>query len=480
MTITSQSYFKQLQQCIKKNVPFSIDPIESGNYRIIRLSLFRRLQENNSSKKERIKGNITHLKKMLKALAPLEVGEAEKNELVKITKVYLSNVQKRLPIAEINSLKKQLLATRLSISTKTFKENEGLYEFAFKNYLPYYMAKYGHSLEVDSTTNKVKIMSKGVMQPWEEVRKVAEMVPTQSLSAPSRPWKYGPEGVQNEDMYNWSELKPYKYDDPTKWNNQWIFEACACNEKSPRKNGDHSWFRLKTPTGEIYSIGIYRPGKGSRIMGNLKLPFRVKKGYLMQPDLSEFYPCTINTISYAINEEIFNRIKEQVELDKAKDEELFQVMGMNCTLYVKKFARIAGINLPTEKAIWRLITPKALEGVINVFSKNTSVIIRKICEFFVNTVLNFIQLVLGAGAIDKSLSISHCRPIKPHFSSIVDIFKKSKARIHHPHTLGQKVAKEVNEWRYSKIADLSDDDVIGRSRILYDVPPHYKVAYSLD
>jgi len=477
MNVTTPSWVFELQQCLKNGVVPILKVEGEDTFRVQRLNFFDKIKYrfDGSFRKNTIDSLSIQLKKSLKKLPLLQFEEIEKTVLVKITRLFLKKFKKYDLSQETAKLKKQLLATRLSIPTKTFKENSGLYEFASKNFLQYYLKKYGHKIEVDPISNKIKILSEGVMKQWDEIKNIAEETPIQSPCAPSQPWKYGSKGVQNEDLYHWNELKPYIFADPSKWNHQWIFEVCTCNENSPQKNGDHSWLRLKTPTGAIYSIGLYRPGKGTGIFSNLKLPLRVKKGYLMQPDLSEFYPCNTNTLEYAINEDIFNEIKAQIEDDKATDEELFQVMGKNCTLYVNKIANIAGINLPTEKPIWRVICPKSIEKKIDAMNKYTPNIVRKVVKIVVTIFLNLLQVILGGGVVDKSLSRNRNNPIKPHINSFIDIFKESKAKIHHPHTLGERVMKEVVEWRKKEIAALEDDDFQGKNEILFDTPLYYKL-----
>jgi len=383
------------------------------------------------------------------------ISDGEQSSVIKAAKVFLKGLKKNESInPSIENLRKELLAARLAISSGVFEANPGFYEFAEKNFLFNYLRHYGHNLEVEKNTNRLIVLAGGKKVCWEEVK---ANISSPSSIKPAQPWKYGPEGIQNEDMYQWSELKPYKYEDPSKWNHQWILEFCACSDGSARKTGDHSWFRLKTPRGEIFSIGLYRPGK-SRTIDNIKFPFRVKKGHLMQPDLSEFYPCKVNSFEVAISEKTFFTIKKVVEEDKKKDDQIFQALGSNCTQYVNKIACLAGIKLPTRVPIWRVIAPPFVKKTIDALKPLVPDIIRKICEIVVSIITNILQVLLGACFVDKSLKGIQ---VKPHINSLRDIFRPSKATMYHPHTLAREVCQEVKLWRKHEV----DKN--------YSVPPSY-------
>lgn len=66
---------------------------------------------------------------------------------------------------------------------------------------------------------------------------------------------------------------------------------------------NHSWIRLKTPTGEIYNIGLFRP--------------------------------EIVTLDEAITESDFSKLKAFIEEDKRNKSLVFKLCNNNCLLYCK-------------------------------------------------------------------------------------------------------------------------------------------------
>lgn len=497
MVVLTEKQLTHVNFGIDNDIPLSIETLDNGKYQTKFSGNAEYLREISSAnyRKTRLSGIADSLTSTLYHRSLGNMEAAENSLEVMTAKKFCRKVSRYLAQTPYdNRLKRQLLASRLAIPVEAFEANPGFYEFASKHHLYHYMRHYGHHLMVDPKTYELKILSENEWRAWGEVERVLTVPLDTPKNQPKQPWVYGPKGVQNKDMYHWKELSPYKYDDPVKWGNRWILEICACNESSPQKNGDHSWFRLKTPTGEIYSIGLYRPEK-SGILDNFNEPFRIKKGHLMQPDLSEAYPCHIHTIQYEINEEIFQKIKWQCEEDKRKDEELFQAIGINCTQYVNKIAGIAGLHLPTKKRIWRFLTPKSLENVVDGIAPYIPELIKKVLNVVAAVFINIILVCLGATKNDPTVLNGGNQPVKPHISSFWDLFDPDKASLHHPHTLGWDVYHSVNKWRCQELKSLkkqlhgllkhpSTNESESKSKIsninrrmidiLYDVPDKYK------
>ncbi len=498
MSILTKRQLSYVQLGIDNDMPLSIEIIEGGKYRANFSGNTGYLREISSDdyRKNRLARIADSLTSTLYHTCHSSIDSAENSIEVKTAKKFYRKISKQLNRTPcVDRLQRQLLASRLAIPIKAFDANPGFYEFASDNYLYHYIRHYGHELEVHPNTYELKIMSENELVPWADVNNILATSLTTPKSQPIQPWVYGPKGIQNKDMYHWKEFTPYRYDDPDKWGKRWVLEVCTCNKSTPQKTGDHSWFRLKTPTGEIYSIGLYRPEK-SGILDNFNEPFKVKKGHLMQPDLSEVYPCNIHTIQYGINEEIFEKIKCQVEEDKHKDEELFQAIGINCTQYVNKIAGMAGIHFPTKKRLWRFITPTPIEKVIDAIAPFVPEFIKKICNVVAAVFINIILICLGATKNDPTVINGGNLPVKPHISSFWEIFDPEKASLHHPHTLGWDVYRSVNKWREKELKALrkqlqkflkhpsKEEEVIQKEisnikkrmeEILYDVPSRYKV-----
>jgi hypothetical protein len=495
MDLLSTQQLSHMKFGIDNNLPVNVNCLKNGRLKVLLPGNAEYYRETTSAtyRAQRIANIANSLCTTLHGTKHPSMVEAENCSAVKTAKTFCRKISKsyrKEPCVE--NLRRQLLASRLAIPIEAFDANAGFYEFTSKNYLYHYMRFYDHGLEVDSKTYEMKILSEGQWKTWADVRD-AVTTPLPKLQ-PKQPWVYGPRGVQNKDMYEWKELTPFQYDDPGKWGNQWILEICACNESTPQKTGDHSWVRLKTPEGEIYSIGLYRPDKSS-FSDNIKDAFKITKGHLMQPDLSEYYPCNIHTIQYKITEEIFKKIKDQIEGDKRKDEEIFQPIGTNCTQYVNKIAALAGIRLPTKTRIWRILTPKPCEKIIDAIGTILPNLIKRICNVITAFFLNLLMVCLGGAKKDPTIINGCGQPVTPYIHSFSDLFDPEKASLHHPHTLGWKVYRSINKWRQEQLKELrkklrelikssSDKEESIKKQIVtikeridgipFDIPPEYK------
>lgn len=380
---------------------------------------------------------------------------------------------------DMTKCRTQLLALRLGISSKALKKNPGFQEFAQQNVLYNYLMTYKHVLKTDKETQEIQILSNGKYKPWKEAS--AELKePPKASDKPHLAWRYGKKGIQNDDMYNWTKLKPFMKDDPSKWGNQYGFAFCTCCVDDPRFVGDHTWIRLYTPEGHIYSLGLYRPGKRNHL-DHWKFPLRYKKGELMMPDISEFWNVGIQTIFIAINKEQFLKIKHQVETDKKNDKQIFQLFKGNCTQYANRLAAMAGIRLPTEGHIARLFAPRIIRKVCDAFFGKLPKVAKKISECVLAFFVNIFLLAFGAGKIDSTVKKMNIKNLKPPISSIFHLFRRSNLHLHHPYQLGVIVRKNIVDWRNKQIERLekryfaSDKLEEKKRKILFSIPRKFRI-----
>lgn len=75
--------------------------------------------------------------------------------------------------------------------------------------------------------------------------------------------QYSKNGLVSNNVYDWSMLEPFYVESstPPPWGDRYLFEICSWIVNRPRLIGDHTFIRLKTPQGEWYSVGQYRPQK---------------------------------------------------------------------------------------------------------------------------------------------------------------------------------------------------------------------------
>lgn len=392
-------------------------------------------------------------------------SEAENTPLVLAARKWLKSLSPTHQNDQISkNCSRELLAVRLGVASKVFDENPGFEQFAKKSVLYNYLSRYGHFLKV-TENHELYILYQNEYQPWSKL-KIDECP---SSPQPSQPWYYGMEGIQQRDMYNWSILEPFMRNNPEKWGSQYGIEFCTSCTDRPRQVGDHTWIRLYTSEGEIYSYGKYRPGKVSK-KENYDRPFRQKKGYGQSPDVSEFWGDPIQTLFIAITEKQFNVIKRKIDKKKQRDEDVFQLFADNCTMEANRWAAKAGIYLPTEASVLYVYAPPTLKRAFKWCSDSLPHFIQKICLFVGSMIFNIIQYFLGATRIDPVVK-GYRRSIRPHLNSIWDVFRIHKANIHAPHYLSTHVRQEIEDWREKKLQKTVD--VEKRLKIQFGVPKRY-------
>lgn len=362
----------------------------------------------------------------------------------KATRTFFKQVNKKYKTdKKVEACFKQFLAAKLGIHAEAFDKNPGLETFARTTHLEKYLKIYNHTLKEEKDHN-ILILNNGAYTPWNQVKEAYDK-DSFPESKPSVKWSYGQEGVQKKDMYSWSTLQPFTQRNPP---GKYIFEYCVCCEDSSyRLHGDHTWFRLITPDGKVYSVG---KNLEQKIDGAFGLPFRKKKGYLMSPDVSEFWPIPIHTLPVEITKEAFEKIKQSVEEDKQKEADMdFQVFKGNCTEYANFKAALAGLKLSTTRSVLRLITPIFLQNIYDFMNGVLPTLIMKVINIAGAIFFNTVLLILGNGAIDSKYKIKS----RPHLKSICDIFKPSKLQFHPPTYLAQEVFKKIKKWRQEEAGE---------------------------
>ena len=348
----------------------------------------------------------------------------------------------------INSLMKEITAGKLGITKEQLDAHSFLQEFTEKNYLERYIVHYDHTLEIDNDTGDVLIRENDVFVSWNSVSSKLKSWEPRLLS-PRQDWFYGKKGIQQQNMYDWEILTPYKIDDAATWNHEYVFEICACYNPESVMIGNHSWVRLKTPTGEIYSVGLYRPSKG--MSSNLDTPLRAKPGYLTQPDVSEFWNFEIFTIAVKIDEQIFNKMKRAIEQDKRENNLIFHLNNDNCLLWCKKIGAIAKVSLSTEEPASSFIFPKRFISTINYIHGYLPTTIKKITDSTAAFFLNTLQLLLGANHLDANLNDQQRQKAKPLITGLSDMFNFERTIYNHPITFIQKTKAMIVQWRAEQI-----------------------------
>lgn len=354
-------------------------------------------------------------------------------------------------------LHKEFLAAKLGLAVDTLDKNEGFYNFAITHHLDKYLNEYQHTLEVNPENSEILILQNGQMRPWKEVyQEIQQWAP--HTKKPIQTWVYGPNGIQNKNMYDWDTLEPYMKGNPDEWGTQYVFEYCACVNPKARitKTGSHSWIRLKTPEGDIYSVGLYREEKRSPL-DTYKFPLRTRPAFLMSPDVSEFWGFPITRVEHAITKEQFESMKKMIEEDKRSGDLVFHLVNGNCVLYCKKVGAAANLNIPTAESAAEFLTPSPLYDRVTKFVKKLPAPVQKICRAVPAFFINAFHLFAGGSRIDNQLTPAQKAKAQPHFKSVTHLFDHSKSIVHFPQTLALKRKEQIYEWREEQIREIERD-----------------------
>jgi hypothetical protein len=470
---TDAAILKTIGSAVKQRQPIVVNSTQEKGIEVKPLGLWARFSHwNNKEYHEARISNIASVVAKVIAVQPrLSLQDAANDESLKSARNILKVLKMQNQGAHgLQVLKREITAAKLGISGNTLELNSGLQQFTEKYHLERYLLGYNHNLTVNPETQEVSLLKEGTFQSWRSINAEVQAWP-KAMRSPTWTWAYGPNGIQNRDFYDWTELKPFMKGDPAEWNHEYVFEFCACYNPHSIKNGNHSWLRLKTPEGDIYSVGLYRPEKMG-LIDNLKTPLRIKPGFLMNPDVSEFWDFPISTVDFAITKEQFLKIKETLEEDKKNENLVFQLFNNNCLLYSKKLAKIAGVDLPTDEHILNLIAPSSLKSRVNKLMGILPKCVQKVCLYVSTFFLNLLQVGLGACRIDKDLNAEQRKRAVPHLKSGWDLFDPSKVYLHHPTTLSSKTRPAVLAWRQEQISKLAvkDERVINLR-----LPPAYYV-----
>lgn len=457
-----------------------------GTPKVVSMCLLGRLWRWHDARfhEERLSRLASVITKVIAQQERLPIEEAAKNRPLKAARVLIKEADcYNVHTTQIDALKKEVTAAKIGITADTLDKNPGLQKFVENHHLERYLLIYKDGLRTNPLTEEASLRKEGSFQPWSAIQEEITSW-TKPAREPHLAWVYGQEGIQNKDMYDWTELKPFMQGNPADWDHQYVFEFCACHNPHSFKNGNHSWFRLKTPTGDIYSIGLYRPDKLDW-KDNLRTPLRIKPGHLMQPDVSEFWDYEITTIDFAIKEETFLKIKEAVETDKKSEELVFQLFNNNCLLYNKKMASIAGVDLPTLDNAMHYMAPVSIVHRVENFINKFPSFVKKICLYVSAFFLNIAQVFLGATLIDASLNEKQRKNAVPHLNSFFDLFDINKIYLNHPNTLGYKTRQNVLQWRQQEIIAIhqTEMDPSIREKKIKDInlqlPPAYYKALTI-
>jgi len=382
--------------------------------------------------------------------------------------VDLASAFKNSPLSEwvesgqLSRFSDSLTAARLGLTTEQLKSAEGLSEFANKR-LYMYLARYGDTLRVNEK-GAVEIRYQGKFTPWSEIPaeiRNQDLTPSnkKDLDNPwgdPHPWPYGPNGLMKDDMDTWDTLPVMFKEDPKRWGGGYAFSIATNTGKHPDPRTDHSWIRLMTPEGDVYSVKFDQPDKMSK-QKSLPDPIRVKQGKV-RLDCHEFISKRkkITEVIFATTPEGFQAMKAKVEEDHRKGILPYNLIHRNCAAYSLELARLGGVQLEAKTSFTRLALPSRVAHVLQRCFKSLPTLLQNLVHALTSLVWNLIQVWMGATKVDKkiqSMYPDYAAPFSSLWHALTDIWHCQEMRS--PWSIGYQAAEEIESLRKAKLEKLT-------------------------
>ena len=371
-----------------------------------------------------------------------------------------------------NALHIQVTAAKLGIPFSVLEANPSFFVFATKNAIHRYLMVYNHELRFNTDTNQIFIMYKGEFVEWSIANTLIQRTENDPLILKGQ---YSRTGIIDLGLHNWKKLEPFirlppvgAVVDPNNtncgkppsmrhdWGDRYILEFCSWILDKPRLGGDHAWIRLKSPSGDVYSVGQYRPRKFG-FHEQFIFPMKIKMSEFSSPDICEFWSGPYVTLAFEITEEQFLAMKEQIEKDQNAKEHIYQLFHGNCVNYAMSIAYLADIKFPTQIPIVELLVDEKLR-TIGRFALNSRISPPFMHNFFnwlwaVN--FNWFSLLLGSGMVSNEVKLDPKYSwVEPYIRDLKDLTDTEKVIAHHPYMIGEYVRKEVEAWRADKLSGM--------------------------
>jgi hypothetical protein len=463
-------YITEISSAIFEGWSFRVCSI-TGYYKPEPIGFFNQFFESSDSKRQRLEQIAEVFTSHLNNL-PRGIPQGLKDRDVRAAKLFLERVPQPLQQeAGIQKLQQAFLACKLGVTPENLSHTPGFAEWCMKSHLYNYLKKYHHKLQIGSD-GEIQIKVKehhGDYSSWSSIDSSLKEIPSPELF--KWPWLYGEEGLQREDFFSWSKMRPYKKSDPGKWGKRNVVQICTTAARSGkvRTIGDHTYEKYLTENGEKYSCGYYRQDKKFCQDTIWTHPLRVKQMDQQSPDVSIFWddpewytheegsPRIEHKISIAVTAEQLKTLMAWREREKEGQRKAIQILPKNCDYLIMNGLRKIGIQLPTDAYIWSLYLPKPIRKASHLVYDNLPETAQKVVYYglvFLTLpavfLLNCIQFFLGASQTDPKLKDlpfdEKNERVLPTLQTFWDLFDHRKLIIYSPVRL-LEVIEEVNEWR---------------------------------
>jgi hypothetical protein len=222
---------------------------------------------------------------------------------------------------------------------------------------------------------QVGLLVEGKFTPWEDLSKrfvVEEGKIFSTDTGVKKRWIFLSEGLVCHDPYNWKMPVPImKLEIPP---GRYLLQVVTSHIK-PENQGlidrvtdgaMHSWFRIITPDGNVYSFGMLHDRKDI----NLLQPMSSIKSKMSCPDVFEAYAEKRIETTIPIEGEHVFKIGEIIKKYSRDENVQFHYLKANCTSFLQEVLTASGVGgIPNTKmtisrVIEKFIFPKAVRRIM--------------------------------------------------------------------------------------------------------------------
>ncbi|NGX49429.1 MAG: hypothetical protein K940chlam5_01027 [Candidatus Anoxychlamydiales bacterium] len=470
--LINSKLFKEISYSLEKNYCFDID---EDNKIVKQFNFFKEIycfynkKRFNEIKLSVAKFILPIIKKLANEAAKDKKYPRDliKSDILNLTSVLIDKSQSKKLSKEkvIQDCKICLIAISMGISYTKLIQNKDFLEFVIKSRIYKCFKTFNHKIKL--IDDNICILSEKAKKyiPWKQLYDEKIIDAKGKLIG-----FYGYKGFYQKKQ-KLSDLKIFMKKDPSKWHHEYTIDLCVKAYDKPRGLGDHTWLRLKTPEGYIYSIGFSSDKEDSF---NRKSFLKARRGVIMSPDFAEFSNDPKIYFSSKISYKKFKEALQNLDEDIKSDQLSFQIMKSNCTIYAINFfnkysnkkIKIGGYYYPKIVYFELLnklsyyIPPKMYKmgstinkitySVFNFFERGFQKKNMKKNFFVKNMInifrpfnafcLNFPAFFLGGTILDRQKKFIDR---KPYISSFLEMFNLKNSIIYHPFELAEKIKGNI-------------------------------------
>ncbi|MCX6991466.1 MAG: hypothetical protein NTX49_10490 [Chlamydiae bacterium] len=254
---------------------------------------------------------------------------------------------------------------------------------------------------------QVGLLIEGKFTPWEEISKRFVVEDGKIFSTDTgvkKRWIFLSEGLVCHDPYNWKmpavlmklEVPPGRYllqvvTSHIKPANQGLIDRVT-------DGAMHSWFRIITPDGNVYSFGMLHDRKDI----NLLQPMSSIKNKISCPDVFETYAEKRIETTIPIEGEHVFKIGEIIKKYSRDENIQFHYLKSNCTSFLQEVLTASGIGgIPNTKMtisrmIGKFIFPKPVRRIMkNIWEHTFGLIIPTFISKGFSTLVNIVTSLIA-------------------------------------------------------------------------------------